>query len=101
MNRHERRSGKAARRRASPKMGVIEVVSNVPMIARDGGPVPEAKIVVCEDGDGGVDMFFVIDGQKVAKRGHPGTPQAKQWIPLIPELSIQDIQITEENTNVH
>lgn len=36
------------------------------------------------------ELYFVIDGQRVAKRGHPGTPQARTWIPLIAGISFPD-----------
>jgi hypothetical protein len=31
----------------------------------------------------GVDIFVAVDGVKIAKRGHPGTPTARTWIPLV------------------
>src|SRR5215813_3730373 len=30
------------------------------------------------------DIYVVYDGVRIAKRGKPGTPQAKTWIPLEP-----------------
>jgi len=30
----------------------------------------------------GGDLFVVVDGLRVAKRGRPGTQAAKAWIPL-------------------
>src|SRR5215469_14477783 len=30
------------------------------------------------------------DGNRIAKRGHPGTPQAATWIPLEPGYSVSD-----------
>lgn len=39
----------------------------------------------------GYDLFLVANGNKVAKRGHPGTPQAKRWISLDhPEYEVFD-----------
>jgi hypothetical protein len=35
------------------------------------------------DGD---DLFIIINGVRVAKRGHPGTPEARTWIPLDPRF---------------
>jgi hypothetical protein len=32
----------------------------------------------------GNDMFVVVDGVKIAKRGRPGKPHAKAWISLEP-----------------
>jgi hypothetical protein len=40
---------------------------------------PEVQI----EGDGH-DIFVVFDGRRVAKRGHPGTPQAGTWVSLEP-----------------
>jgi hypothetical protein len=40
---------------------------------------PECQVV--SDGN---DLFVVLDGVKIAKRGHPGTPHAKTWISLEP-----------------
>jgi hypothetical protein len=36
----------------------------------------------------GNDLFLVIDGVKIAKRGHPGTPHAMTWISLEPGYSV-------------
>jgi len=38
----------------------------------------------------GTDLFVVCDGNRIAKRGHPGTPQAATWIPLEPGYSVSD-----------
>jgi hypothetical protein len=32
----------------------------------------------------GRDVFVVADGVKIAKRGHPGSSQAGQWVSLEP-----------------
>jgi hypothetical protein len=34
----------------------------------------------------GADMFVVYNGQRIAKRGEPGTPQAGTWVVLAPGL---------------
>ena len=39
--------------------------------------------------DGG-DMFIVANGNKVAQRGKPGTPQARTWVSLEPGWSVFD-----------
>jgi hypothetical protein len=36
----------------------------------------------------GHDIFIIFDGVKIAKRGHPGTPQAKQWVSLEPGFTV-------------
>jgi hypothetical protein len=45
----------------------------------------------------GTDMFVVLNGTKIAKRGHPGTPQAKTWISLEPGWIVVDVPTTDEN----
>lgn len=45
----------------------------------------------------GYDIFIIVNGMKIAKRGHPGTPQAQTWISLEPGWYVQgveNIQIT-------
>lgn len=37
----------------------------------------------------GEDVYVVIDGLKVAKRGRPGTPQARTWISLEPGWRVE------------
>jgi hypothetical protein len=46
---------------------------------------PTAEMV----GDG-QDIFIVVEGVRIAKRGHPGTPQAKSWISLEPGWTVMD-----------
>jgi hypothetical protein len=36
----------------------------------------------------GKDLFIIVGDTKIAKRGHPGTPQAKTWIPLEPGFEV-------------
>lgn len=60
-NRHERRS---ARKRQSKQQDAPSLV---------------AQIVF-----DGVDCFFVIDGQRMAKR------ENRHWIPLVPDFSMHD-----------
>ena len=38
----------------------------------------------------GGDLFVVVDGQRVAKRGRPGTQASRAWIPLMPGWSVFD-----------
>src|SRR5215471_17627431 len=39
---------------------------------------------------GRAELYFVVDGQRIAKRGYPGTPQAQTWIPLVEGVSFHD-----------
>ena len=32
----------------------------------------------------GADVFIVVDGVKIARRGYPNTPQAQTWVSLEP-----------------
>jgi hypothetical protein len=38
------------------------------------------KIEIVSDG---IEIFVLENGVKIAKRGHPGTPTARTWIPLV------------------
>jgi hypothetical protein len=52
----------------------------------------------------GTDIFVVFDGVRIAKPGHPGTPQAGQWISLEPgyvvHSSTDHSKITVERNGV-
>jgi hypothetical protein len=47
----------------------------------------------------GNDIFVIADGVKIAKRGHPGTPQAGTWVSLEPGWRVLDCQGTYQNTS--
>jgi hypothetical protein len=59
----------------------------------------------------GTDIFVIVDGVKIAKRGRPGTPYAKTWVSLEPGWAVLDlhdewsgeraIEITHEGVRVH
>ena len=38
----------------------------------------------------GTDLFIIVDGVKIAKRGLPDTPQAKTWVSLEPGWKVLD-----------
>lgn len=38
----------------------------------------------------GEELFIEYDGLRIAKRGHPGTPQARTWISLEPGFAVYD-----------
>ena len=43
---------------------------------------PGCAYEVVRDGKRILDIFICIEGVRVAKRGHPGTPQARTWVSL-------------------
>jgi hypothetical protein len=43
---------------------------------------------ICTIEADGHDMFVIWNGVKIAKRGHPGTPQAGQWVALEPGFKV-------------
>jgi hypothetical protein len=45
---------------------------------------------ICEIMSDGKDIFVIADGVKIAKRGHPGTPQARTWVSLEPGWRVFD-----------
>ena len=44
-------------------------------------------IEIVSDGD---DLFVLADGVKIAKRGRPGTAQARTWVSLEPGWRVLD-----------
>ena len=44
----------------------------------------------------GLDLFVFVDGVKIAKRGHAGTPQAGTWVSLEPGWSVVDVDYPQE-----
>ena len=48
------------------------------------------KIKTCRVECDGEDIFIVADGLKIAKRGHPETPQAKTWVSLEPGYIVRE-----------
>jgi hypothetical protein len=40
--------------------------------------------------NGEPEMYIEADGKRIAKRGHPGTPQAMTWISLEPGWVVRD-----------
>ena len=53
------------------------------------------------------DMFVVVDGVRIARRGYPGTPQAGTWVSLEPGWEVVDdgrrntIAIKHNGVSVH
>jgi hypothetical protein len=46
--------------------------------------VPPGSIATEQDGD---DVFLLLNGMRVAKRGRAGTRKAKKWIPIVPWIA--------------
>ncbi len=42
----------------------------------------------CKIESDGRDLFVIFNGVKIAKRGHPDTPQAGQWVSLEPGYKV-------------
>jgi hypothetical protein len=47
--------------------------------------VPECIVEITK-----TDIYVVCDGVRIAKRGKPGTPQAKTWIALEPGYAVHN-----------
>ena len=54
-------------------------------------PEHATAFLVEKSADGVQHLFVVCDGMKIAERGAPDTPQAKQWIPLVAGYTIRDV----------
>jgi hypothetical protein len=71
-------------------------------MARDHGSSPRLRETtkteinmddsVCELHDDGEDVFVLVDGVKIARRGRPDTAQAMTWIVLEPGWTVRDVQ---------
>jgi hypothetical protein len=46
------------------------------------------------------DLFVVFDGVRIAKRGRPGTPQARTWISLEPGYAVYDDPAAGEHGSI-
>jgi hypothetical protein len=55
--------------------------------------LPKTWPKTCKLESDGTDVFVVFNGVKIAKRGYPGTPQSKTWIPLEPGYTVLDIAV--------
>jgi hypothetical protein len=47
---------------------------------------------VCEIHNDGEDVFVLVDGVKIARRGRPDTAQAMTWVMLEPGWMVRDVQ---------
>jgi hypothetical protein len=41
--------------------------------------------------DGKDELFLVVHGERIAKRGRPGTPQAGKWVVIVPGWDVKQI----------
>ena len=57
-----------------PPTGHLKLEIRVPIFAGPGSIATE------QDGD---DLFLLLHGKRVAKRGRPGTRKASKWIPIV------------------
>jgi hypothetical protein len=48
-------------------------------------PAQGPKVEIEEDGP---DMFVIVNGVIIARRGHPGTTEADTWVSLEPEWTV-------------
>jgi hypothetical protein len=61
----------------------------------------------CEIESDGIDLFVLVDGVKIAKRGHPRTAQAGTWISLEPGWSVEsrnndsEVIVMHEGVRIH
>jgi hypothetical protein len=62
---------------------------------------------VCELHNDGENVFILVDGMKIAKRGAPDTAQAQTWIMLEPGWIVRDvdrgnaIEVRYEGARIH
>jgi hypothetical protein len=54
---------------------------------RDDGQQPRPA---CTFEQAETDLFVVLDGRRIAKRGKPDTPQARTWVTLEPGVTVLD-----------
>jgi hypothetical protein len=53
--------------------------------------VVEGAIEFSEDGPDDVNVYVVVDGRRVARRGKPDTPHEGQWISLEPGFVVRNV----------
>jgi hypothetical protein len=44
----------------------------------------------------GIDVFVIYGGKRIAKRGHPDTPQAGTWVSIEPGYAVWDKNYPQE-----
>jgi hypothetical protein len=51
---------------------------------------PVAAMHTCEFEATDDDIFVLLDGVRIAKRGYPNTPEARTWVSLGPGYTVRD-----------
>ena len=51
----------------------------------------------CYEFDGS-NLFFVVNGERIAKRGHPRTPEAGKWLPLRDDVAVAVFELLGSQT---
>jgi len=46
------------------------------------------RIPIAEVVSDGRDIYVVVDDIRIARRGHPGTPEAHTWVQLVPGYTV-------------
>jgi hypothetical protein len=55
----------------------------------DGGTAMTTAFIQVSIEREGSDIFVIANGVRIAKRGHPGTPQANTWLSLEPGWTVR------------
>ena len=48
--------------------------------------------------DGATDIYLILDGRRIAKRGKPGTLHAMTWISLEPGVVVRDVPMPKNES---
>ena len=48
--------------------------------------------------DGATNIYLILDGRRIAKRGKPGTLHAMTWISLEPGVVVRDVSMPESES---
>jgi len=62
-------------------------------VASGGQLVPSAaieEVSAANSGTGHDELYLVVGGERIAYRGHPGTPQARTWVPIKPGVVFEN-----------
>ena len=46
----------------------------------------------------GTNLFFLVNGERIAKRGHPRTPEAGKWLPLRDDAAVAELELLGSQT---